>query len=51
MFHIIDIFLGAFFANTSWYFLRVLTVFDEPLGESNTERQLKISASISKEGT
>ena len=32
-------------------FLRVLTVFDEPLGESNTERQVKISASISKEGT
>ena len=32
-------------------FLRVLTVFDEPLGESNTERQVKISASISKEAT
>ena len=32
-------------------FLRVLEVFDEPLGESNTERQVKISACISKEGT
>ena len=31
--------------------LRALTVFDEPLGESNTERQVKISASISKGGT
>ena len=47
----IYILLGAFFWNTGWYFLRVLTVFDEPLGESNTERQVKISASISKEGT
>ena len=46
----IYILLGAFFWNTGWYFLRVLTVFDEPLGESNTERQVKISASISKEG-
>ena len=45
------ILLGAFFWNTGWYFLRVLTAFDEPLGESNTERQVKISASISKEGT
>ena len=25
--------LGAFFWNTGWYFLRVLKVFDEPLGE------------------
>ena len=32
-------------------FLRVLTVFDKPLGESNTERRVKISACISKEGT
>ena len=31
--------------------LRVLKVFDEPLGESNTERRVKISAGISKEGT
>ena len=45
------ILLGAFFWNTGWYFLRVLKVFDEPLGESNTERRVKISASISKEGT
>ena len=30
--------------------MRVLKVFDEPLGESNTERQIKISAGISKEG-
>ena len=28
-----------------------LKVFDEPLGESNTERQVKISVAISKEGT
>ena len=32
-------------------FLRVLKVFDEPLGESNTERRIKISASVSEEGT
>ena len=32
-------------------FLRGLKVFDEPLGESNTERRIKISAGISKEGT
>ena len=30
-------------------FLRVLKVFDEPLGKSNTERQVKISAIVSKE--
>ena len=47
----IYILLGAFFWNTGWYFLRVLKVFDEPLGESNTERRVKISAGISKEGT
>ena len=29
-------------------FLRVLKVFDEPLGESNTERRVKISAGIQK---
>ena len=34
------ILLGAFFWNTG-YFLRVLKVFDESLGESNTERQVK----------
>ena len=45
----IYILLGAFFWNTGWYFLRVLKVFDEPLGESNTERRIKISAGISKE--
>ena len=28
-----------------------LEVFDEPLGESNTERRVKISACILKEGT
>ena len=28
-----------------------LKVFDEPLGESNTEGRVKISACISKEGT
>ena len=39
--HCIYILLGAFFWNTGWYFLRVLKVFDEPLGESNTERQVK----------
>ena len=32
-------------------FLWVLKVFDEPSGESNTERRAKISACISKEGT
>ena len=32
-------------------FLPVLKVFDEPLGESNTERRVKISFVISKEGT
>ena len=32
-------------------FLLVLTVFDEPLCESNIERQVKISASILEEGT
>ena len=32
-------------------FLQVLKVFDEPLGESNTERRVKISAGISKDGT
>ena len=42
--------LGIFFRNTG-YFLRVLKVFDEPLGKSNTERRVKISAGISKEGT
>ena len=31
-------------------FLQVLIVFDEPLGESNTGKQVKISAHISKEG-
>ena len=29
----------------------ILKVQHEPLGESNTERRVKISASISKEGT
>ena len=29
-------------------FLRILKVFDEPLGQSNTERRVKISASMSK---
>ena len=29
-------------------FLRVLKVFDEPLGESNTEGRVKISAGIQK---
>ena len=47
----IYILLGAFFWNTGWYFLRVLKVFHEPLGESNTERRVKISAGISKEDT
>ena len=28
-----------------------MKVFDEPLGESNTERRVKVSAGISKEGT
>ena len=28
-----------------------LKVFDEPLGKPNTERQVKISAVVSKEGT
>ena len=28
-----------------------MKVFDEPLGESNTERRVKISASVLKEGT
>ena len=28
-----------------------LKVFDEPLGESNTERRVKISTSVSKEDT
>ena len=32
-------------------FLRVMKVFDKPVGESNTERQVKISAGISKEST
>ena len=32
-------------------FLWVLKVSDEPLGESNAERRVKISASVSKEGT
>ena len=32
-------------------FLWVLKVFDEPLGESNMERRVKISACVSKEGT
>ena len=32
-------------------FLRVWKVFDEPLGESNTERRVKISVGVSKEGT
>ena len=32
-------------------FLQVLKVFDEPLGESNTERRIKISGGILKEGT
>ena len=32
-------------------FLQVLKVFDEPSGESNTERQIKISDGISKEFT
>ena len=32
-------------------FLPVLKVFYEPLSESNTERRVKISASISKQGT
>ena len=31
-------------------FLRVLKVFDEPLGESSTERRVKLSAGVSKEG-
>ena len=31
-------------------FLRVFTVFDKPLGGSDTEKQVKITASISKEG-
>ena len=30
----IYILLGAFFWNTGWYFLRVLKVFDEPLGDN-----------------
>ena len=38
---------GTFFWNTGW----VLKVFDEPSGESNAERRVKISASVSKEGT
>ena len=29
----------------------VLEVLDKPLGESDTERRLKVSAGISKEGT
>ena len=32
-------------------FLSVLKVSDEPLDESNTERRVKISTGISKEGT
>ena len=32
-------------------FLQVLKVSDEPLGESNIEERVKISAGISKEGT
>ena len=31
--------------------ISVLKVFDELLGKSNTERQVKISAGISKEST
>ena len=31
--------------------LRFLKVFDKPLGQSDTKRQGRISASISKEGT
>ena len=31
--------------------IRISKVFDEPLGESNTERRVKISAGASKEGT
>ena len=29
----------------------VLKVFGEPLGESNTERRVEVSAGVSKEGT
>ena len=29
----------------------MVKVFDEPLGESNTERRVKISSVMSKEGT
>ena len=47
----IYILLGTFFWNTGWYFLWVLKVFDEPLGESDKERRVKIWACISKEGT
>ena len=32
-------------------FFRVLKVSDEPLGASNTEGRVKISADISKDGT
>ena len=41
--------LGTFFWNTGWNFW-VLTVIDEPLTKSNTERRVKISAGITKEG-
>ena len=35
----------------SLIFLQVLKVFDEPLGESNMERQIKYQPFFSKEGT
>ena len=34
-----------------WLISQILTMFDERLGESNTEREIKISTCISKEGT
>ena len=41
----------CFFFKCRLIFMRVMKVFHEPLGESNTERRVKISVCVSKEGT
>ena len=42
--------LGGFFEITA-DILQILKGIDEPLGESNTERRIKISSGISEETT